>query len=126
MKYLSYDEKGALGAVYDIPEWEARHNPFYRGLRLVPSPGEEAAYPTHYVLDGAVVLRPPLTPGHEGIPGGFRLWGLPIPCRVHVDELVYDVDDGELEWTTPISGIHQVRVSAWPYLGWERPVEVSS
>ncbi len=79
---------------------------------------------SHYVRDGVLLRRPTLTPGHEGIPGGFRLWGLPIPCRVHVDELVYDVDDGELEWTTPVSGTHQVRVEAWPYLDWERPVEV--
>ena len=125
MRYFSYDESGALGAVYDLPEWEAQQNPFYQSMRLTPATAE-AAYPTHYVRAGTLSPRPELTPVLETIPGGFRLGGLPIPCRVHVDELVYNVPDGELEWTTPVSGSHHVRVEAWPYLDWERPVEVSS
>ena len=122
MRWASYD--AASGKILIVREMEAFYAEYYRaqGESLVEFPQGEQD--THYVRNGEVVPRPKLTPGHEGIPGGFRLWGLPIPCRVHVDELVYDVDDGELEWTTPVSGIHQVRVSAWPYLDWERPVEV--
>ena len=94
-----------------------------RGDQLVPC-ARGLTQDAHYVRNGEVIPRPEMAPGHEEIPGGFRLWGLPTPCQVHVNELVYEVDDGELEWTTPVSGIHQVRVSAWPYLDWERPVEV--
>ena len=122
MRWASYD--AASGKILFVREMEAFYAEYYRaqGESLVEFPQGEQD--THYVRNGEVIPRPKLTPVHEGISGGFRLWGLPIPCRVHVDELVYDVDDGELEWTTPVSGIHQVRVSAWPYLDWERPVEV--
>ena len=122
MRWASYD--AASGKILIVREMEAFYAEYYRaqGESLVEFPQGEQD--THYVRNREVIPRPEMAPGHEGIPGGFRLWGLPIPCRVHVDELVYDVDDGELEWTTPVSGIHQVRVSAWPYLDWERPVEV--
>jgi len=124
VRWASYD--AASGKILFVREMEGFYAGYYRaqGESLVGFPlGEQD---THYVHGGEVIPRPELAPGHEGIPGGFRLWGLPIPCRVHVDELVYDVDDGDLEWTTPVSGIHQVRVEAWPYLDWERPVEVVS
>ena len=122
MRWASYD--AACGKILFVREMEDSYAGYYRaqGESLVEFPQGEQD--THYVRNGEVVPRPKLTPGHEGIPGGFRLWGLPTPCQVHVNELVYEVDDGELEWTTPVSGIHQVRVSAWPYLDWERPVEV--
>ena len=98
---------------------------YRRSERLIATDAV-VTYETHYIdSNGKITPRPELTPiQREGISGGFRLWGLPIPCRVHVDELVYDVDDGELEWTTPVSGVHRVRVEAWPYLDWIWPVEV--
>jgi hypothetical protein len=122
VRWASYD--AACGKILFVREMEDSYAGYYRaqGESLVEFPQGEQD--THYVRNGEVVPRPKLTPGHEGIPGGFRLWGLPTPCQVHVNELGYTVDDGELEWTTPVSGIHQVRVSAWPYLDWERPVEV--
>lgn len=126
MKFLEYDETGEIGGCYDVPEWEVEHNPFYRSMRLVLAGEEEVASPTHYVRDGAVVLRPAIAATLEAIPGGFRLRGLPVPCTVSVGGEIYQVDDGEFEWITPLPGVYQVEVRAWPSREWRREVEVSA
>lgn len=125
MQYVQYDpETGRIMAHVCIPEDDRAAVERHKGRSgpLVPYDGE-CGTETHYVCDGSVISRPVLTPGHERIPGGFRLLGLPIPCVVHVDGRTYEVDDGELEWITTVSGIRQVRVEAWPYLEWSMEVQ---
>lgn len=46
----------------------------------------------------------------------FVLSGLPIPCTVVVDEQEFEIDDGEFSFSTPLPGIYQVTVKAFPYL----------
>jgi len=58
------------------------------------------------------------------IPGGFRLTGLPRPCRVKVNGWTWDVPDGVFEYTTPIDGPHEIEAYVWPYLDWRTSVEV--
>lgn len=46
------------------------------------------------------------------------LFGLPAPCSVWVGEHRYEVEDGELEWSTLMPGTYHIRVEAFPYLDW--------
>lgn len=47
---------------------------------------------------------------------------LPVPCTVRIGGHEYEVDDGELEWSTLLPGTYPVRVEAFPYLDWESEV----
>lgn len=50
------------------------------------------------------------------------LSALPVPCVVQIGENRYEVDDGELEWSTLLPGAYYIRVEAFPYLDWESEV----
>lgn len=80
---------------------------------------------TYYMTDaGDVVPRLAMGAFIATAPGGFRLAGLPQPCRVTVNGSTWDVPDGTFEYVTPLSGAHDVEVCAWPYLDWRMSVEV--
>ena len=50
------------------------------------------------------------------------LSGLPVPCMVLVGENRYEVEDGELEWSTLMPGTYYIHVEAFPYLDWDAEV----
>jgi hypothetical protein len=52
----------------------------------------------------------------------MTLSGLPEPCTVTIGDTVYNVSDGALEWATLMPATYQIRVEAFPYLGWEGEV----
>ncbi len=80
-----------------------------------------------YMTDaGDVVPRPAMGPFLAKISGGFRLAELPQPCKVTVNGQTWDVPDGTFEYATPLSGTHEVMVSAWPHLDWRTSVELEA
>ena len=83
-------------------------------------------YDDSYYMDGSgkVLKRPCLTPKVESVDGGFVVSGLPVPCVVTVDGMRYEVDDGILEWETPLRTTFNVVVDAWPHLPYETSISV--
>lgn len=89
-------------------------------------------FKTHYVdtcrVRPQVTRRPPqtvkLNKGKFVADGKdtLVLSGLPVPCAVQVGEHRYEVEDGELEWSTLMPGVYRIRVEEFPYLDWESEV----
>ena len=52
---------------------------------------------------------------------GNTITGLPSPCAVSIrrDNQVYQVDDGQFTYETPLSGENEVSVCAFPYIDWK-------
>lgn len=47
--------------------------------------------------------------------------GLPIPCTIKIDDQEFQVDDGEFEISTDMSGVYKITCEAWPHIqkAWE-------
>ena len=41
---------------------------------------------------------------------------LPIPCTITVDEVSYEVTDGEFEFSVDTPGIYEIKATSFPYL----------
>ena len=87
---------------------------------------------THYIdtcqVPPRVIKRPTqtveLSKGSISANGkdALILSGLPAPCVIQVGEHRYEVEDGELEWSTFMPGTYHIHVEAFPYLDWESEV----
>ena len=53
----------------------------------------------------------------------LMLSNLPVPCEVSFNQFAYQVDDGELTWTTLMPAIYQIKVEAFPFLDFESVVK---
>ena len=42
--------------------------------------------------------------------------GLPTPCTIKIDDNVYEVEDGEFEFTTDLPGTYKIKAESFPYL----------
>ena len=55
----------------------------------------------------------------------LRLENLPKLCTVSIGTHVYEVDDGELEWSTSLAGEYLIIADSFPYLTWRSEVIVT-
>jgi len=46
----------------------------------------------------------------------INILGLPIPCTIKIDDNVYEVEDGEFEFTTDLPGIYKIKAESFLYL----------
>lgn len=126
MLYLKVDERGRILAYRDTDPSGPSLAVYRETERLVLA---DAPYPpaTHYVTDSDEIHeRPEMSVALDTEHGRIILADLPVPCTVSVGGEIYQVDDGELEWMTPLPGVYTVEVRAWPYREWRREVEVSA
>lgn len=67
---------------------------------------------THYVLNGEVVPRPvmPL------VITGNHIEGIPVNSELWLENIVYTVDDGEVDIDFTYPGTYPVRITKFPYL----------
>ncbi len=54
----------------------------------------------------------------------LTLGGLPLNCYVSIGAHRYFVDDGILEWSTPMTGAFPITVECFPFLDWHSEVTV--
>ena len=66
----------------------------------------------YYVANGVVTAKTSMSP----VVTGSTISNLPIPCTVEVEWVVYQVDDGVFEFSSPLPGPYKWIISAVPYL----------
>lgn len=74
---------------------------------------------THYVRDGAAILRP----ANPAVLTGLQLSGLPVPCTIRINGTAYPCSEAVADLQFDQPGTYAVRVEAWPYLDKEFNVE---
>lgn len=75
----------------------------------------------HHMPDGEIV--PTLRPPCPATASDRTLLNLPTPCRVQVEDTVYDCDETTVELEFDQPGSYKVTVFAWPYLNGEYTLE---
>jgi len=124
MEMLEVNERGEIIGLLTISDPKGDTQRWYKQNKRVVE--HEHVSPARYYVNeyDDVVPRPAMGAFIVKIPGGFRLTRLPQPCKVTVNGTTWDVPDGTFEYATPLSGTHEVAVSAWPHLDWRTSVEV--
>lgn len=74
---------------------------------------------THYVVDGAPVLRPE----NPTTLDGMTLRNVPVPATLTINETEYQTDSDTVELEFDYPGTYHVTVSAWPHLDKEFTIE---
>ena len=124
-------DTGKILSVLYIPDETAEAAIKEFGAHLIKS--ETDVSMTHYVDLSSIppVLKPRLSQftvqdKQEILANGqdeLKLSNLPVPCEVSFNQFAYQVDDGELTWTTLMPAIYQIKVEAFPFLDFESEVK---
>ena len=100
-----------------------------RGESIVPGEGNDSAHYVDIRQSPPVICPRPHQETRcdrtELVADGkdtLVLSGLPLPCAVQIGERRYEVEDGELEWSTLMPGTYYIHVEAFPYLDWDAEV----
>ena len=81
----------------------------------------------YYDLANSLVPRPEITAAlnkasmfADGL-DSIIISGLPVPCELEIEEVTYDVPDGDFEFTTTLAGTYTIIARSFPYLekSWE-------
>lgn len=79
----------------------------------------------YFVKQGRVVVpRPkmPVTVSRRVISANGEdvsvVSGLPVPCKVRIDDQLHDVDDGSVELVAKMPTTYRISVEHFPYLPW--------
>ncbi len=64
-----------------------------------------------YMKDGIVTDKTTLTP----VFNGSTISGLPIPCKVYIDDDCYIVEDGSAELSATLHGKYRLRIESAPH-----------
>ena len=65
-----------------------------------------------YVLNGEVTPRPEMSV----VLTGNVLTGLPVPCRIAVNQMIYDCNEDTATLSFNFPGTYKIVISSWPYL----------
>ena len=130
--YQQYDTvTGEILAALTIPEEAAKYAKEH-GMNLILDTSTDTAPSTHYVDISAIPHKIKLRPEQNTIQNKnkiiangedfVRLYNLPTPCKISFNEHVYEVDDGEIQWSTFTPLCYKISVKSFPYLDFESVV----
>jgi hypothetical protein len=74
---------------------------------------------THYVHNGEPILRPVNTASLTN----NVLSNLPVPCKIQINNMIYDCEDSTAELELPAHTLYKIKVTAFPFLDAEFTIE---